>query len=78
MTDSKKSVDSGPRVVGKMVVELLEGDTFRVTFPHLGLFTPGRLERALPFLYRELMLARAAAERVSRGEPRTFNMEGSN
>lgn len=74
--NSEKKVDPGPRVVGKMVVELLEGDTFRVRFPILGLFTHGRLEAALPFLYRELTLARAAEQRVAQGRPREFNMGG--
>lgn len=71
----KTSNDDGPAISGEMVVRLFADETVTVTFSKLGLWTPGRLERAMPRIFRECILARQAYGRKLDGLPEQFNSE---
>lgn len=78
--DSEKDIDTrekesedGPTVNGEMIVRIFDDETVTVSFTKLGLWTPGRLEKAMPQIFRECILARQAFGRKADGLPERFN-----
>lgn len=79
--DSEKDVDisyvpaeSELKCVGELHVQLFEDETVRVTFPNLGRWTLGRLEKAMSPIYRACQIERAKELRRSQGLSEDFNM----
>lgn len=79
VNDSEKEVDTffpaeddGPKCVGEIRIELFEDETVRVSVPNLGRWTPGRVEKAIPRLFREIIQERQRAMRVDMGLPADF------
>jgi hypothetical protein len=62
-------------VIGKMSLIFHRDGLCEVNVQELGLLTLGRIEGALPQIFRGLMLARAAAAREAQGLPRDFNLQ---
>lgn len=76
--DSQKNVDTPPipvqnQCVGEVRLRLFDDETVTVDFVELGRWTPGRLEKAVPRLFRECILARQAFGRKADGLPEHFN-----
>lgn len=61
-------------VIGKIQLTFHKDGLVEMEVLHLGLLTLGRLEAAMPQIYRNLMLARAAYSRKADGQPEKFNI----
>jgi len=68
--------NDGPAVIGEMILRLYENEVITAEFPLLGRWTPGRLEKAMPIIFRECMARRQAFGRQADGLPERFNTGG--
>lgn len=70
------AIKDGPAVVGEMILRLYENEVITASFITLGRWTPGRLEKAMPIIFRECMARRQAFGRQADGLPERFNTGG--
>lgn len=73
----KEERNDGPKVTGECRILLHDDETVSVSFPVLGRWTPGRLEKAMQRVFYECMLARQQHLNRSEGRPEHFNLHGS-